>query len=1620
MIASEEINSIRLDKDLRSVFHRYLYSSNLISDTETELQGCFAHELLHNFEITKGPFISCNPCYKPSYCLEDLMKGKEGIAVSQDFKNFATDQLDIRLRLYSHQVQAFKLLSSGNNLVVATGTGSGKTESFLIPILNDIMNDPSSGLRAIIIYPMNALANDQLERMRGLLSSSPQITFGRYTGETPWKPKSADPTYMLPNERVYRSEMRENPPHILLTNFAMLEYLLFRPRDSFLFKDHRVKFVVLDEAHTYSGAQGIDIGMLMRRLQTYLYPRAKNNIQFILTSATMGSEENSKREIAKFASDLTGASFNESSVLVGELTSWFSSSLIDKPSLDDIKKFIKNDDDLDKWTKAVNKGDRAWIVASLEHLGLRPPNTDLNGYLGQLLYETFSRCKLLSKIHEACLSNAVTLADLCEHIGLASNDENKRAVNWLFTMGSYARLSKESSPLFPTRLHFFCRGISGATVCLSPRCTNPKKMEDTFWASFFLEDRDICDHCGAHVFPISTCVHCGFPVVRVQLENATWKKSNSLALSAELKLLTWRPDLLDDDQEDDNQLDTVALCLACKKYLKNPENTTCCQNPNIIKLYAIKGVTDEGHLATCPCCGSSRGSHETVLREFRTSDEAPTAVLAENLIRHLPEHSGRDNSANLPAYGKNLLVFSDSRQQAAFFAPYLEYTTLESAYLRPLQEAIERTESDEGAPVSIAEVARNFVTFALKYPFVVFRCGKEDSERFEIRPSSEVKSAAKTDLKREIELRLYQDFCSIQLKKNTLRGLAIADTRIDFTPSEIDMCAKEIPELFAGGEEQGNALLQALANIFLFRKAVNFDDWILTTDLFHAGSRIFTFHKSLSGVAEGRQRIRWNPYDAPSQSLKNAINKNRQLSILSKTLNLDTRKDQTLLNELLIRIWEFYTGTVLKSHNEFPGEFRLNKDFILVTQNLNWHKCDRCGLLSSFGALGVCLNKSCSGKLEYLSPDDLLRKFELNHYRQRFNLEPLPLRVKEHTAQLENRLGGEYQKNFLEGKINVLSCSTTFEMGVDVGNLKAVLLRNVPPTTSSYIQRAGRAGRRRDGVSLAITYCRNLPHDQYHFFRPEKMILGSIPTPYINISNIPICQRHCNAALLGNFLRYCANPNSDFNDELLDNPTLSDFFVSEYDGKTLAHRFTEWTQSHDTVVENSRILKSIIPPESGLTPESVLKVCTESLLISKDSLYKSQIIFSLQQFDREVEQLNVEIEETNDVGKRSKLRHSLTSAERLREQFKNQKLINFLSSACWLPSYAFPQDIVKLLVRHPGFLSDMRLERDREIGITEYAPGSEIIANGRVFTSAGLWLKSKEPEIKMYVSCPNCRTIETASGFKSSLDQCGVCGHLFKGRDSARFYIKPDGFSTMVDDEPSYPRMSRRRPPKVSEIFLLEGTQEFQHHQIDGIQYGFKKNGKLFRANRNYGLTGFRICPKCGKSDSIKQKKMKNIAHQTAWGTKCGGTFKIVDLVHEIVTDILQLRFQHCKPPTPMIEEKEFWESFLSAFLNGASESLGISRSDIGGTYHGWTTDSHIGELVIYDRVPGGAGHIPRIMDNLGQVLESAYDRVNNCQCNDIQSSCYACLRSFSNQFAWDFLKRAPVIDWLGKILHSS
>ena len=316
------LNPLETMRIIRDTYLRYLRTIYPFQDTS--LQIAFREEMEKEGLLVKGPLLESAPPFMHGRSITQLVA--DGI-LSPRFHHFCSEALPADRPLYLHQDQAVAhIVKQQRNLIVATGTGSGKTETFLLPIFQHLLEEEASstlhqsGVRALLLYPMNALANDQLKRLRRVLEHYPAITFGRYTGETVEKDQDAKDRFreqtphepLLPNELLSRNQMRAKPPHILLTNYAMLEYLLLRPEDCEFFdgpKSQYWRFLVLDEADIYDGASGIELAMLLRRLKDRVVKSINGQLCCIATSATLGRGSSDFPAATTFASNLFGEKF---------------------------------------------------------------------------------------------------------------------------------------------------------------------------------------------------------------------------------------------------------------------------------------------------------------------------------------------------------------------------------------------------------------------------------------------------------------------------------------------------------------------------------------------------------------------------------------------------------------------------------------------------------------------------------------------------------------------------------------------------------------------------------------------------------------------------------------------------------------------------------------------------------------------------------------------------------------------------------------------------------------------------------------------------------------------------------------------------------------------------------------------------------------------------------------------------------------------------------------------------------------------------------------------------------------------------------------------------------------
>ena len=325
-MTDDVFNPIEASREIEKSYRNYIETT--IHFDDADLSSQLKTILEAEGFLTKGPYLEAAPPYVTGKTVAQLVEEDDAPLCRSMLSLGGGNPLlfDVDRPLYAHQEKAIRKAARGRNYAVVTGTGSGKTESFLLPIINDILAEfeaegPSAGVRAMIMYPMNALANDQLKRLRELLRGT-DITFGRYTGDTKtdgaealrkWKDENPNQE-KLPNEIISREAIRENPPNILLTNYSMLEYLLLRPEDAELFGEKfgsRWRHIAIDEAHVYSGALGTEVAYLIRRLKARIASETGDmpKLHCYATSATIGSEEDMPK-VAAFAQGLFGEPFN--------------------------------------------------------------------------------------------------------------------------------------------------------------------------------------------------------------------------------------------------------------------------------------------------------------------------------------------------------------------------------------------------------------------------------------------------------------------------------------------------------------------------------------------------------------------------------------------------------------------------------------------------------------------------------------------------------------------------------------------------------------------------------------------------------------------------------------------------------------------------------------------------------------------------------------------------------------------------------------------------------------------------------------------------------------------------------------------------------------------------------------------------------------------------------------------------------------------------------------------------------------------------------------------------------------------------------------------------------------
>jgi ATP-dependent helicase YprA (DUF1998 family) len=1636
----KEIDPIRLHEDLKDRVRRYLLTSLPISERFPLLRKEAEKALSAPDKLIKGPFVEALPDFPKGKSLQDHVESR---LLHEGFSRLKP--AEFTRQLHQHQDRALEaVVGKHHNVVVATGTGSGKTECFLYPIIDQLLKDKVKarpGVRALLVYPLNALANDQLyHRLVPTLVCRLQdygITVGRYTGQTnpTWKREKFIETYLqdpyfkglfgstIPeNWLLSRAEMLETPPHVLVTNYAMLEHLLLLPRNAALFQGSDLKFIVLDEIHSYSGAQATEVALLLRKLQSRYCKGIKVNC--IGTSASLSQDAESGKRIQKFAGDLFGAQFElpiTAKRKAHHLLSRKTPTAVFKPTdwvalhkALTVARASATENENRSWNEEIKK---AGLNCQVE--ADKPLATCLCDLLGgEPNVQKASQLLSVNKFMEF----RKLATDLFPGVSV---EAASAAFKGLVAVASFARENADSFPLLPARYHFFATGIEEATILLeTPKVSADCFSELQFTRAFYDEEKK------RERYRLLTCRKCG-EIYFEGFESAAQGllKGRRPSHGAWTRAVFWLKPKAHCVSAEDEAGEEAALrqCFVSFQSGQIKDRLLPEDNPHDwleTRRAELKPPVEkeerDAWMSTCPSCGS-RDRFE-IVTPFHPGDQAMSEVVGEVLYSHLP--ANKPDAYKLPGRGKSLLVFSDNRQDAAFFAPSFQRRH-EEIVLR--WAIIQVLKANPETQVSL----ENLVGELVKRPEVRGMLDRDGEQ-----PRAD-------DLATLIRAKVLAEFCSPGGAKNSLEDLGLVTVSYGADLQVIN-AESGIADLLGSHKAKSGGLLALVLDGIRRNRAIKLPLGIGPDDEFIWGAyaqdnRVY----SLAPVEGIRFRL------IPQARANGELYSSRWGEFFGKKLGLEnwqgflSRYWESLCDpdtELLMAFQAGHPGMVLDSR-------RLQ---FSLANNESISRCKECAFVHTRDIGSRCPQFGCDGEMRKVPIEILKEELIRNHYKYLYwNLTELESAVaREHTAALSSGLREQTEKEFKEGRVNILSCSTTMEMGIDLGDLDGVLLRNVPPDIGNYQQRAGRAGRRAQAAPASVTYARNRRFDQVVFGAADQFLAKEPRTPFVYLNNRRLFRRHQYSVLLAGFLKHVLsdegsiqigqlfglsrikgseeNPEPEYPDRVR---------FSEEDKRLFLERLDTWIASEAArqYLQLALDLEELVKP--NLDPQRAKDLHCEPEVLGAE--FRGEIADIASEFGQ---RHDFYIRQYDDIKQSSgdNLQQMQKAQRFLKMAYKwaMQPLINFLSRFGVIPTYSFPVNNITLEIltsRKQGgkpWEQDLNLDRDARIGIVEYAPGAQVVARGRVWTSRGIGFFPKHfmPE-RFYKVCPSCRNVEIGESPELVPLTCPKCQEVMPA--FPRPFIEPRSFVTSVhESQGKEPGMTRVRPPVAMETQLVTSARDenFLDSPLQGITWAMQdaKAGTMLVVNRGKG-DGFKRCG-CGYTEVIPRGGAANFnlpSHKEPYtGSECARVerYKAQDLAHQFRTDVLQLRIDHRIPLPPDLtaDAQETFRLEVARTLTEAArialaEALEIQDGEVTGTFR-WRLSAGP-EIIIFDSVPGGAGYVGMFFQKFtARDLLKGAARILECSKN-CTNGCSQCVCTYSNQIYWDQFRRGDCLSWVKKLL---
>ena len=1581
--------------------------------------------------------------------------------------------------LFHHQVRAMKAAVQGKDFILSSGTGSGKTESFLFPTVAKLLNETDEerknpGIRVLIIYPMNALINNQISRLQALLGvqdpSRPPIRFALYNSKlkenenryTTYTEQKADYSGWPDLQVIDRRELRENPPHILVTNYSMLEYALIRPKDMPLFLPERQKLhtIILDEAHTYIGAMAAEISLLLRRV-LIAFGKESRDVQCFATSATLGDpEKDGGQTLREFSADLFSKDLDSIEYISGERILPFRA--------ESGKNSVSVSAILSTLQRLETLGDEEGLAYLLETF----PDVHSQS-LTDALYQVFVSNKYVVKFINSLAKQPYRISEVARFIGLG---KETRRIPEAFLFVKYLSIIKSAqpeAPLIKVRLHSVVEAPSGVYVC--PAC-------GTYYGSY----RDTCSNpecLNSEVRELVVCKRCGEPYLL-----------HHKGIDGKSRPVDWFHDI-DASRLSlttlDNQSADVTACSHCGA---GGEKSGSSSDANDI-LHDDREVTDpESVLYT-----------KMFFQPISVSMELVQKIVIDTLYANLESHP--KGTGHLPGEGRRLLTFSDSRQGAARLPTGIDWIHENYLGTRLMYDAVKSLlEGDNDFDIRLIENSFSSTGAA----WVKVLATGNDVEQI-------VKAV------RDIPVNHQPDAIQIEVSKRNLQffpGSYEPKNLID----DIVKLMGESNSLSISFEEGIKALsksekLTEMVGIFdqiededtrnsdNTRRKISY--WLMARSLgMMTTSRYFpenvglvhiTFPR-IEGLAENlKGKAEFNGFSAsiiseilhalvlrmrdtatlyidyprrgdesPLRQAAEYIFQNvvlnkfmvlertmipEETSMVSAWYNLNNEKETAAIQlmkkasgnkqlslgdarNMIAAAWSamIESTEILCEHPTYKDAYALDIRKAKISLHPEVYECNVCGRISPHHVHGACLTPSCEGMMKELDKGAVEQLY--GHSRSR-NFPKLGMRTVEHTAQLDLSVLSKNEERFTKGEINLLSSSTTMELGIDIGGLSTVLLANCPPGPSNYLQRAGRAGRRSDRTSYVLTCARKIPLDRYFFLHPDLFFTRKPHDPYVSLTSDKIVLRHIHSYVLREFFLHLTSTQPGVKIHQGSNPLgvygrVESFFGYDRElvslAKTPIELILEWFDDDPQIPQLDKLLE-----KSNL-----------ALSFNREFLISEMKRFFLDRYEDITNYIgsldSVIALEQNEKRKRALEYH--------RRDLLNTDIVGFLIDFSFLPKYGFPVDVSFLntynsrdkyrnqkgssLEKRNG---EFRLSRGSEMAISEYAPGAEIVAGKKLLRSRGISLDSifgyesfdtgRKLERLSYSICNKCGhffTVPAAEEKKS----CPVCGlqmrgsrasiddedMIPKGENSRHTAILPKGFRVDFHEEQPF------APNKVERTFntvtyhpeLTADPEDFIQIVPDVLSVASYTSIVFHAINQGPRKLGYAICDSCGRAaPEIEFQKGRNPLsdHKKLYGPgSCRGHLsRHLSLVSRFTTDAIQLRFE--RKHLPMFEDLETARSFVDTFARclqlAAAKYLGIDGRELKFLVQNyWNQESQSWkgdfEVILYDNVPGGAGYSTMIRELFWDSSFYEY-LLESTECpDDCSSACPACLITYTKE----------------------